>query len=269
MNRRWWLPAIAVAAGLAVAATAANWDPQLPPSAPDTAAATVSTDLLQRAAHRRVFFGHMSIGWNILDGVLAIYAAHQLAPPAVAQVQLSQRVPELSSAGGVLHAEIGINGDPLAKLANFDSAIRGGIGERVDVAVLKFCFTDFAVDTDVEALFAAYVATMAALRRDFSAVHFVYTTVPLEVAPRGVRGLLKSWLGRDVNAVRERYNALVRQGFGGDLLLDVAAAEEGAPDRSTVVGLYPGYSSDGAHLNAAGSSVVAAQLLRVIAGAGS
>lgn len=271
MTRRWWLPAIAIALGVAVVGTVAhNWDPPLPPAAADSLAPAVPAEVLQRAGERRVFFGHMSVGWNLLSGVAAIYSADSIRQPAEVQIKVGESFLGFPAGqGGIVHAEIGVNGDPLGKLVNFDAMVRSGIAAQVDVAVLKFCYTEFGADTDVEAVFAKYAATMQELRRDFPRVHFLYATVPLEVPPSGVKGLLKSWLGRDANVQRERFNALVRQHFGGPALFDVAAVEATAPDGSASAGLYPPYSSDGSHLNGTGAKVLAAHFLQLVASVGS
>lgn len=271
MSRRWWLPAIAVALGVTVIGSVAySWDPPLPPTAADSSVPAVSAEVLHRAGERRVFFGHMSVGWNLLSGVSAIYAAASIRQPSVVQISVGEPFSGFpADQGGIVHAEIGVNGDPLGKLANFDAMVRGGIAAQVDVAVLKFCYTDFGADTDVDAVFAKYSATIQSLQRDFPAIHFVYSTVPLEVPPSGVKGLLKSWLGRDANVQRMQFNALVRQHFGGAELFDVATVEITAPDGSTNVGLYPAYSSDGSHLNNTGAKVLGAHFLQLVASVGS
>lgn len=242
------------------------WNPRLPAAAPNRAADTITSGELERAAATRTFFGHMSVGWNVLSGIQDIYSTKGLPPPAITQIQLGAAAPELPDGTGViLHTEIGVNGDPLGKLANFAAAIRGGLGKKVDVAVLKFCFTDITNHTDVDAVFAAYRNTMDALQKEYPQVRFVHATVPLAIAPSGIRANLRALLKGDDNAARLRYNELVRETYGSDDLFDIAAVESTAPDGSRLTSLYPGYSSDGEHLNATGSALAAAQFLRVIA----
>lgn len=267
MARRVWWSAVAALIGVSLVGTAAYyWNPPLPSPAADGAASSLSRAELERAGTARAFLGHMSVGWNILSGVAAIYAARELPEPRVVQLALGQAPPQLEAgAGAILHAEIGVNGDPLGKLANFNTEIRGGMAETVNIAILKFCFTDFTNETDSDELFAQYVKTLDALQRDYPSVRFIHATVPLEVAPRGIKGLLKTWLGRDRNVVRERYNELVRRHYSVDEIFDVARVESIAPDGTTGVALYAPYSSDGAHLNATGSGVLASALIRILA----
>lgn len=235
--------------------------------APNTAASGITADELVAAAGKRLYFGHMSVGYNILDGLSDVYATKGVAAPALVDLDAgaSPDAPALTT-GSVLHAEIGVNGDPLGKLANFDAALRGGLAGEVEVALLKFCYVDIRADTDVNSLFEAYSTTMAALERDFPEVTFLYATTPLTVPEPGIKGALKALLGRTDNPARERYNALVRAAYADTgRLFDVAAAEATAPDGTASPALYPGYASDGAHLNASGSAVVAVELLHLLA----
>jgi hypothetical protein len=182
-----------------------------------------------------------------------------------------------------MHSLIGENTEPLGKLQQFDSLIRGGVGQRVDVAVLKLCFIDVTPETNVEALFAAYRDTMAALERDFPKVTFVKTTVPLTTEPRRL-SKIKQWVtgqndyGAAANAVRERLNEMIRKEYADEGLFDVAAVESTAADGSRPSGhhrgqpyfvLYAGYAADSGHLNVDGSQRVATAWLAAVARASS
>jgi hypothetical protein len=221
----------------------------------------------------KVFFGHKSVGMNILDGVRDVYAAHEMAAPAIEEGR-SQKSADI---GFVDHAFIGANGNPLLKIQDFDSKMRSGIGEHVDVAMMKFCYVDINRRTDVNSLFATYSKTTAALRRDFPRVTLIYVTVPLTTKP-GLLSHLKSRLlsgGTDAdNAARERLNALIRSECAGRNLFDLAAVESTAPDGTrasrTFHGeqcyqLYGGYAADDGHLNREGARVVATAWLKTIA----
>lgn len=233
--------------------------------APNVAADALTADELARASQRSVFIGHMSVGWNILDGVESVHLAKGVAAPKIVQVDPRSPVSDSVSGAAVLHSEIGVNGDPLGKLENFDRALRSGLADRVDVAMLKFCYVDITGTTDVDALFAAYRSTLAALERDFPDVQFIHATGPLTTGPSGAKENLRVLLRGDDNAAREKYSDLIRATYGQDRVFDIAAIERTAPNGSDAGGLYAGYSSDGAHLNESGSALVAAGLLRMLA----
>lgn len=231
---------------------------------------------LSAVASLRVFFAHQSVGDNILEALPAIYRSAQLGSPKT--IDSGEELPQ--STGFIVHTHIGVNGDPIGKIAAFDRLMRSGLAAQVDVAMLKLCFVDFNAETDVNAIFASYQATMASLANAYPHVTFVYTTAPL-MAERDLFGRVKALLGRGQeydpahNAARERYNALVRGEYGATgRLFDVAAAEAVGHGntlryRSSSSGEFlamdPALTSDGGHLNPEGAELVAREWLAVIA----
>lgn len=269
MKKRGWLwLALAV---LGIAGLAALFWPvdskrfSMPPLA--VATSTVSDEELTQVAKTRFFLGHMSVGDNILTGIKALYDAHGLNAPTIVEIGPDQVVGH-PSRGVVLHTYIGVNGDPLGKLKNFDAELRDGLADQVDVALLKFCYIDFEPATDAKALFAAYRQTMDALERDFPNVTFLHATAPLMVSPNGPKERLRALLRGDPNSVRESYNGLIRSAYASHRLVDIAAIESTTPDGGAWGALYPGYSTDGGHLNQTGSALVAGGLLRALAHTG-
>jgi hypothetical protein len=209
-----------------------------------------------------------------------VYAAHGAA---AARPVGSDRGAPGPTGGFIAHAFIGENENPLLKIRDFDATVRASMGRRVDVAMMKFCYVDIRVGTDIDALFATYRDTMAALERDFPDVAFVKATVPLTTEPAFLAGL-KARLGGGgrfgpaENVARERLNTLIRHEYAGDHLFDLAAIESTAPDGTRVSGrhggqqyfaLHPGYSADLGHLAAAGSRRAATAWLKVVAQASS
>src|SRR3954471_5260390 len=121
-------------------------------SAVPAADAALRADL-QRLAHQRVYFGHQSVGANIIQGV------KELCKGAGVPVFIKDEfVPE--------------NGDPLRKLASFKSSV--GAGSRYDVALVKFCYVDISAETDARALFASYRAAIDELRAKNPRTVFVH-----------------------------------------------------------------------------------------------
>lgn len=232
----------------------------------------VTADELRAAARARVFFGHQSVGRNLLDALPGVYAAHGVqAPPVLEVPAVGGR-----SGGYVAHAHLGENAKPLLKLADFDAALRGGLGDQVTVAAMKFCYVDVDRTTDVDALFAAYRGTLAALQRDHPRVTFLHVTTPLTTGPTLVQRL-KGVLGRRTsppdNAARERYNQLLRAAYG-DRVVDLAAVESTTPDGVRVGGeldgvpyyaLYEGYAADSGHLTPEAARAAVSVLLAAVA----
>lgn len=239
------------------------------------AAATGPASYLATVAGTKIFFGHQSVGMNILDGVRGVYAAAGAAAPPIAE-----DATEPGAGGGFIdHVFIGENEEPLLKIQDFAAKLRSGTGKRVDVAMMKFCYVDITAGTDVNAVFTAYRTTMAALQREFPKVTFVYATAPLTTEPgllSKVRNKLTGSGGSAAdNTARERFNAMIRHQYAASgRLFDLAAAESTAPDGTRLAGtyhgqryyaLYDGYASDEGHLNGRGARVVATAWLRAVA----
>lgn len=222
--------------------------------------AAITTAELQTAATKRVFFGHHSVGWNVLDGVSALYSAAGVSGPGQEYISSHSAVITPASGGVLAHAEAGDNGDPNGKVDDFAAYLRAGVASQVQVAVVKYCYVDIYDDSTVDATFAHYVSVMDGLQAEFPGITFIYATNPLETDSDGA------------NRARYRFNQLVRAKYAGTgRLWDIAAIESTRPDGTRVTGsaygeaMYAGYTSDGGHLNSAGSKVVAAELLRLIA----
>jgi acyl carrier protein len=227
-------------------------------------------------ASRRVFFGHQSVGENVVEGISEL---------ARGDPALGIRVVEGAGAlrggeGAFGHARIGRNGEPGLKSDEFARLVESAAGESLDIAFHKYCYADIGADTDVEAVFEHYRRTMARLRAERPGVVFVHVTVPLTRVQSGPRALVKRLLGRtpgrfDSNRARERFNDLMRRTYAGtEPLFDLAAAESTHPDGrpetfrfggQSLRALVPSYTDDGSHLNALGRRRVAGELLVVLA----
>ena len=256
-----------------------RWSKEKSISIQGNVASAITTADLTAVARTRVFFGHFSVGMNVLNAIPGVYADHGVSAPPIERGG-TQPGP---NGGFIAHQFIGIEEDGKPPLQDFDRAMRGGMGRQVDVALMKFCWADIYSDTDVDALFARYRDTMAALERDFPNVTFIHVTVPLTTEPGLVTELktrLKTLLGRrdgrgqPANVTRERLNALIRGEYAGRHLFDLAAIESTKPDGTRVSGryddqgyfaLYDGYASDMGHLNAVGAPLAATAFLEAIA----
>lgn len=244
---------------------------------PPSSSGPLTAEEARAAAETRVFFGHQSIGGNVIKGINSLYTQLGVTRPASVNLD-SGPAAAIPAGGGVLaDAHVGDNGRPIGKLAEFEQLLRSGVGARVDVAFIKFCYADIrgargADYASVDELFNAYVATMTRLERDFPDITFLYTTAPVENAD------IKGEDIAEYNANRARYNALIRNRYAGTgRLWDVAKAESTAPDGSRVTttyngatheALYGGYTLDGGHLYEDGTRVVATPLLRLLARVG-
>jgi hypothetical protein len=220
----------------------------------------------------RVYFGHQSVGGNIVTGLQDL-TSEVGAGPAI--VELGR---DAAPHGPVfLHSEIGENGRPLTKLASFAETLEQLAPDAVDVAAMKFCYLDFRKTDDPSVLLAEYAARIAELRGRFPKTTFLHITAPLK-APEGIKGALKSVIGYaypvDENIRRNQFNALLRTRFASEPLFDLASVESTSSDGERSVfradgaiyeQLVPDYSTDGGHLNAYGRQMAARALITSLA----
>jgi hypothetical protein len=231
---------------------------------------SLSREKMELLANRRIFFGHQSVGYNIMDGVREISAQNGTT---LFRITESRDLPS-APAAGFFHAPIGRNTDPISKIRDFEQIVRHGKG--IDIAFMKFCFLDVDEGTDVEAVFKAYKAAFAKLKTDFPATTFVHMTVPLTSPEKGIKAALKKLLGRSVradrnNMAKERFNKLIRSEYEHrEPLFDLAYFESTSAKGSRIAGAMHGekyyalreeYTTDGGHLNEGGGRYIAGQLL--------
>ncbi|WP_163865811.1 hypothetical protein [Myxococcus eversor] len=242
-----------------------------------TAKAAETSAPLEKLASRRIFFGHQSVGGNLLDGVKQIPASSQGLAPRIVEV----KNPTESLAPGTLaHALVGQNEKPESKIADFERMMDAGLAKSTDVAFFKFCYIDFNGATDSRALFEKYRVSLEGLKARHPGTTFVHVTAPLTTVQRGAKAWLKELLGRPVwgiaeNVRREMFNELMRKAYGGkEPLFDLARLESTAPDGTretyelngqTWPAMVPGYSDDGGHLNATAQARLAKELLNFLA----
>lgn len=224
--------------------------------------ALVADDSLKRDLETlraaRVFFGHHSVGRDLLDGVA------QLAKEAGVEVSLGE-------------GPVGENQDPKSKFEAWAKKAESGV--EADLMVMKLCFVDFTPHTNPEELLSAYQAAVARVKQAKPGVKIVHVTAPLTGRAGGAKAWLNRTVGRsvwadDANARRLAYNRALRAAFPGEPIFDLATVESTRPDGSReehAVGgqpvpmLWPGYTYDDGHLNDAGKRVAARAFIATLA----
>jgi len=233
--------------------------------------ADVSEAQWSALARRAVFFGHQSVGANIMAGVADILAQQPRLPLEVTESK------QLVGSAGFRHAAIGRNDHPLEKMDEF-VALADGLGPD-GIALMKLCYVDAHTHTDPATLFAEYQRRVAELRTRNPGLTIVHVTMPLtgiENWKGRVRATLTGHaMQRDRNVVRHRYSELMRAAYAGrEPLFDLARLESTLPNGErtayraggdTVPLLAARYSDDGGHLNAESRRMVAERLLVLLA----
>ena len=229
-------------------------------------------DTLQRL---RVYFAHQSVGSNILDGLASLAREAGIAlrvdPPD-----------QYTNAPGIWQGMAGRNGHPESKIQYFTDAMASLEARLPHVALMKFCYVDFSPSTNSETLFNSYQDAITSLQRRYPTVRFVPVTVPLTTRPSSLKDTVKRFLGRTVrkdeaNARRAVFNDRLREAYKSRPLFDLARIESTRPDGSlesfksrdgtAAAALFPGYTTDGGHLNELGRQLAATEFARVVASA--
>jgi hypothetical protein len=238
---------------------------------PDTST-VISAEIIDKLCHKKIFFAHQSVGYNIVEGIGEVAATC----PETSLNLRETREPADFDQSIFAHTRVGNNTDAIGKINDFTGLITDKIGSVLDIAFLKLCYVDVTAASDIQAVFDAYrsaVVKIVAIHPDLTVVHW---TVPLTVSRITWKTKVKKILGKRLwecedNIKRFRFNELIRDHYAeSQPVFDLARIESGIiEDQQTsfhlsgvkVETLYPGYTNDGGHLNAIGRKVVAEQLL--------
>ena len=244
------------------------------------------TDVPQRTwdklATKKFFFGHHSVGSNILQGVEDILKEH---PNIKLNIIHARKMGDRIRFPALVHGNVGHNMDPESKIASFKQKIEDGYGLDADIAFFKFCFIDFNPATDIDKLFRKYKDTMDDLIQEYPHVVFAVVTVPLTCYAPGIHG----WIKRCKDIIKQvigklniydhssanRFNELLLKEYEGKLpVFDLAKFESTRPDGTRIYKMTDGkknfelfqeYTDDGGHLNALGRKVIGEKFLLFLA----
>jgi len=230
-------------------------------------------DTIAKMSTKRILFGHVSVGNNIVAGLEDIKAKDNgFDRLVIKKIESAQEV----NGAGFYHCIVKRNRFPKEKCDNFKRMLmENRLGERLDIAFFKFCYVDIEKDTDVEGLFQYYVKTIKEIREAFPNLKVLHVTAPLYSHGMGLKGFLKGLVKTDYhNIKRNEYNQKLRDKFAGvDPIYDLAAVESTYPDGSrssfehngqTYFSLANEYTHDGGHLNETGRIRAAQSLVEVL-----
>jgi hypothetical protein len=231
-----------------------------------------------RLAEKKIYFGHHSVGKNIIEGLNEILEQH---PNIKLNIIKAKTAGQTLQQPGFYEGGVGRNFHPMTKIESFREKIDNGYGASADIAFFKFCFVDFNPNTDIETLFKAYSTTLDELSKKYPQTTFAAVTAPLSCYAPGLRGVkkrIKTFIKTIIGKVNtydfssaNRFNELLLQKYTGKIpVFDLARVESTKPDGTRVIKekngtknyeLVPMYTTDGGHLNKRGKQVVAEQFL--------
>lgn len=236
----------------------------------------ISSAEWESLAAKKVYFGHQSVGANVMDGVNDLARAEGRQKINIKET----KNPNDFNQPIFAHSSIGKNFDPISKVNDFKEAMDNALGDKVDIAFFKFCYVDIDRSSDIEALFNHYSAVMEDLELRHGKTKFVHFTVPVRVRPSGGKASVKRLIGmaspeEEDNLRRNDFNRMLKEKYGpSGRVFDLAGYEATYADGKINSGknrgrdnlfLIPEYSDDGKHLNSRGAKIIAARLLRFLA----
>ncbi|NUP09567.1 MAG: hypothetical protein HOW73_26275 [Polyangiaceae bacterium] len=200
---------------------------------------------LKRLRGARIFFGHQSVGNNLIDAAKALgYGFRHVDSDA-----------DFAMAG-LGEAPVLDNHDPHRKVRSFaELLVEKKVAERADLAGFKLCYVDFESSMKVAGLREAYTAKMDELRAAYPKLRLFHVTPPLTTT------------GHAENRARLDFGDWLKTTYGNrDVVVDLAAIESEMPDgklctSNGVRSLCRDYASDSGHLKAEGATRGAKALL--------
>jgi len=231
----------------------------------------------EKLSKKKIYFGHQSVGFNIIDGVKDIIKEN----PAIKLNIVETSSPSDFNKGVFAHSRVGKNTDSKSKVDEFLKFLKNGIGKHVDIAFLKFCFIDVSAGTEVQENFEYYKKYISQLNIEYPETTFIHITVPLTTMKTTWKTRLKIAIGKeeiweyDDNIRRNEYNRLlIKEYTNKEPVFDIAAIESTFSDGTSCTfekngklysSMVPEYTNDGGHLNKTGQKKVAEQLLLLLA----
>ena len=236
----------------------------------------VPASVWEKLAQKKIYFGHQSVGYNIIDGIKDLMKEY----PQIRLNIVETTDPADFKAGIFAHSRVGKNTDPKSKVNEFVKFVENGIGNKADIAFFKLCYIDITELTGIKEVFKNYKSSLAQLKKKNPKTIFIHLTTPLTRRQTGIKTWIKNIIGRPIGGVddnikRNELNELLRNEYSGkEPIFDLAAVESTYPDGTkmsfekegkTIYALVPEYTYDGGHLNEKGRKIVAEQLLLLLA----
>jgi hypothetical protein len=231
--------------------------------------------LIEQVADQNVYFGHQSVGYNIMDGV----QQWELESGINLSMESSRDFASLPE-NSFVHFKVGANREPRGKIDDFVNLVDQIPAEENAIAFFKFCYADFHESTEVNDLFSYYSEKMLYLKDKHPNITFLASTVPAMAVQKGWRAAAKKVLGRAPygylqNIKLFEFNQRLLTEFDGILpVFDLGLVEVTRPDGTIETYRHKGndypcmpdyYASDYGHLNDFGARTVSYNMLAFLA----
>lgn len=227
---------------------------------------------------KRIYFAHMSVGQDIINGINDLLKENSRASLTIIDKANADTgsLPE----SFLLHSKVGENTKPVSKCLDYRSIVNSELKDKIDYALLKFCYIDINENTNVPELFDTYRSTIDKLISENPGTRFIHITVPLRYTDSGLQVWARELIGQPnktkmANIKRNEFNNLLKDHYGRNQpVFDLAVAQSTYPDGRTETFTYKSdytyntligdYTYDGGHLNEYGRQKVARDFLKFL-----
>ena len=239
----------------------------------------IPQDYWARLAEKKIFFGHQSVGYNIIEGIKDITRERDYIKLNIVETEDPTQFDKPIFA----HSTVGRNTDPDSKIRAFEKIVDAGVGSKADIAFFKLCYIDIMRNSNPQEIFTNYQNSIEGLKSRHPDTEFLHITVPIRSVPKGIKRYIKQsiklLIGKqgvlDDNIKRQYYNTLLNDAYSEteplfDLALTESVNSKGyrcyvAKEDERIYFMNSQYTYDGGHLNEQGRKVIAEQLLIMLA----
>ncbi len=233
----------------------------------------ISQEKWDALANKKIYFGHQSVGYNIIDGLNDIIKE---IPEMKLNIKETKNPNDLNT-GIFAHSSVGRNCDPISKIDDFKKIMDSGVGDKVDIAFFKFCYVDVIANTDIDKIFKYYIDTFEYLAKKYPKVKFVHSTTPLTTIQNGLKAEIKKIIGKKLDGIednikRNLFNQKLLEKYG-DNVFNLAKFEATYPNGAICqfensgkifYCLIPQYTTDGGHLKDGGKLFIGKRLIEFL-----
>ena len=220
---------------------------------------------------KNIFFGHRSVGDNILQGIKEIDSQYPFPKLNILKMENGKQ----SSGNYFFESYIGGNGDPKSKINDFCLKVNQLEKNNLSIAMMKLCYADIKSNTNINDVFNNYTEAVDSLQNKYPDLLIVHFTVPL-TSKRDFLMSIKDFIkGRSDNGMldnieRNKFNQLLYLKYSVNRIFDLAKLESTYSDGTSEEFIYQDkvynslitdYTDDGGHLNKEGKRLIAEKLI--------
>lgn len=241
---------------------------------PEPSLKNVSAAQWDMISQKRIYWGHRSIGSNIINGIRDLVQKYPQIKVKISRPEDGIRADE----GCVIHYRVGQQASPETIALDFMALSDTAVQRDIDFVLAGF--TPFYGEKDMDGILSDYKAAVGFLKKKYPDTIFIHETFPLLHSETTWKTRIKKILGRSGtweyarNIRINEFNKRLREAYlDKEPFFDIAKIQSTLPDGSRSVFTLAGeryyhmvrdYTYDNYHLNEKGREIVARHLLSLL-----